>query len=199
MARRLPEILRTSWTRVALRNVHFADKHRRLNNLYCLRDPWEMETERQRFRFQETNRLIEANFGRVRRILEVGCGEGHQSQELLHVCDELVGIDVSARAVQRARERCPDATFEVGDVFAFTPSGSGRPFDLVLGCEVLYYVRDVAAALERFCELGNACLVSYYEGPAARLDPYVSAMPGVESTTVGEIGSSWKVSWWRNG
>jgi SAM-dependent methyltransferase len=198
MAGRLSRALRRQWTRIPLRGVHFADRYGRLDLLYRIRDPWEMETEQQRYRFRETNRLIEENFGRVGRILEVGCGEGHQSEELLRLCDYLVGIDVSARAIERARERCPDATFGVGDIFDSEVLRQEASFDLVLGCEVLYYMKDVAAALERFSALGRACLVSYYAGPAAELDPYLQAIPGVESETVRYGDASWKVSWWSN-
>lgn len=193
----LPDALRKQWARFFLHDVHFGDKYDRLDALYRIRDPWDLATEPQRFRFRETNRLIEEHFGRVGRILEVGCGEGHQSQELMKVCDELVGIDVSSRAVERARVRCPQATFVAADVFA-PEIGDTGPFDLVLGCEVLYYVKDVAAVLARFRELGRVCLVTYYAKPAQVLDPIVLAIPGLESTTVRYRSSSWTVAWWRN-
>jgi 2-polyprenyl-3-methyl-5-hydroxy-6-metoxy-1,4-benzoquinol methylase len=198
MTRRLRHTLKRQFTRLPLRGIHFSDRYDRLDLLYRVRDPWEMETEQQRYRFRETNRLIEANFGHVGRILEVGSGEGHQSEELLRVCDELVGIDVSARAVERARERCPQATFGVGDVFDDELVGEGRSFDLVVGCEVLYYMKDVPAALDRFSALGRACLVSYYAGPAKDLDPQLSSIEGLESETIHYEDARWKVSWWRN-
>jgi SAM-dependent methyltransferase len=183
--------------RLALRGVHFGDRHRRLDSLYRLRDPWSMETDAQRFRFRATNQLIEQEFGRVGSILEVGCGEGHQTEHLLTVCDHVLGTEISARAVERARERCPNAEFAVGDVFAGELPASGRQFDLVLGCEVLYYTKDVPAALRRLGELGRACLVSYYERPAPHLDPYVLALPGVRSTKLTFGDSAWTVAWWR--
>jgi trans-aconitate methyltransferase len=198
MARRLSRALRRQWTRIPLHGVHFADRYGRLDLLYRIRDPWEMETEQQRYRFRETNRLIEEHFGRVGRILEVGCGEGHQSEELLRVCDHLTGIDVSARAVERARERCPDATFAVADVFDGELLRAGEPFDLVLGCEVLYYMKDVASALERFSALGRGCLVTSYAGPARQLDPLLRSMPAVESDTIRHGDASWEAWWWRS-
>jgi 2-polyprenyl-3-methyl-5-hydroxy-6-metoxy-1,4-benzoquinol methylase len=193
---RARSVLRTQWARAALRGVHFSDRHERLDALYRIRDPWGMESDAQAFRFRETNRIIGEQFGHVGRVLEVGCGEGHQSQELLRICDELVGIDVSRRAVERARLRCPQATFAVGAITDDVVPG-GR-FDLVLGCEVLYYMRDVAAALARFSELGSACLVTYYEQPAKELDRYVLAIPGVESTRVTYGDSGWTVAWWTS-
>jgi len=177
--------------------VHFADKHDRLDALYRIHDPWGMESESQRFRFAQTNRLIIERFGHVETLLEIGCGEGHQSEALLDVCDELVGFDVSARAVARARARCPAGTFVAGDLFT-SDLLKGRRFDLVVACEVLYYVRDPRAALERLCELGDACLVTYYRRPAEELDPLVLAIPGVESTHIERESSRWTVAWWRN-
>ena len=192
----LPDALRKQWARFLLHDVHFADKHDRLDALYRIRDPWELDAEPQRFRFRETSGLIEEHFGRVESILEVGCGEGHQSKQLLQLCDDLVGIDVSRRAVERARVRCPQATFLEGDVFT-ADFGDDTYFDLVVGCEVLYYANDVAAELQRFRELGRACLVTYYAGPAQTLDPHVLSIPGAASTTVRYGSSSWTVAWWQ--
>jgi SAM-dependent methyltransferase len=192
----LPDALRKQWARFFLHDVHFADRYDRLDALYRIRDPWELETEPQRYRFRETNRLISERFGRVESLLEVGCGEGHQSQHLLEVCEHLVGVDVSGRAVERARARCPRATFLEGDVFT-AALGAGARFDLVVACEVLYYVKDVAAELKRLGELGRTCLVTYYARPAQTLDPYVLAIPGVDSETVRYGSSSWTVACWR--
>jgi SAM-dependent methyltransferase len=192
----LPDALRKQWTRLFLRDLHFTGRYDRIDALYRIRDPWELEREPQRFRYRETNRLIEEQFGRVGRMLEVGCGEGHQSQQLVQVCDQLVGIDISGRAIKRARARCPDAKFVKGDVFT-SSLGHGARFDLVVACEMLYYVRDVAAQLERFHELGRACLVTYYAKPARTLEAYVRSVPGVESTTVRYGPKSWTVAWWR--
>lgn len=198
MARRLSRALRRQWTRIPLRGVHFADRYGRLDLLYRIRDPWEMETEQQRFRFRETNRLIEQQFGRVGSVLEVGCGEGHQSEELLRICDDLVGIDVSSRAVERARTRCPGATFAVGDVFDSELLRERGAFDLVLGCEVLYYMKDVASALKRFSALGHGCLVTAYAGPARQLDPLLRSLPAVESEPIQHGDACWQAWWWRN-
>ena len=196
MLSRVQAALRKQWARVTLHDVHFADKHDRLDALYRIRDPWEMETEPQRFRFRETNRLIEEHFGRVGTLLEVGCGEGHQSEHLIKVCDELVGADISGRAISRARHRVPQATFVVGDIFT-SDMLAGRRFDLVVGCEVLYYVKDVPAALDCFRQLGRSCLLTYYARPAKTLDPYVLSIPGIKWDTIRYEDSTWTVAWWR--
>ena len=52
------------------------------------------------------------------------------------VCDRVTGIDVSERAVARARARMPGAEFLVGDVASL--SATPRRFELVVACEVNY-------------------------------------------------------------
>src|SRR5580700_10350985 len=100
-----------------------------------------MRSAREQARFEWTNQVIGDHLAPLGTILEVGCGEGHQSQYLARQSGELYGIDVSARAVDRARQRCPAGNFAVGDPFTL---GSAMPdrYDLVAACEVLYYVKD---------------------------------------------------------
>ena len=195
---RVHTALRQQWARLTLHGVQFSDKYSRLDNLYRIHDPWGMEGEPEQFRFRETDRLIVEQFGHVGTILEIGCGEGHQSQELLKVCDELVGVDVSARAVERAKTRCPGARFVAGDIFT-SDLLQGRRFDLVVACEVLYYIQDVAAALARFRQLGDAALVTYYDLHAQTLDPHVlaAAEVGTSKITFGPAG--WTAAWWPDG
>lgn len=78
--------------------------------------------------------LPDARYGRV---LEVGCGIGVLTAQLAEHADDLLAIDVSAAAVERARERVPGARVEVADVASRVPTG---PFDLVVLSEVGYYL-----------------------------------------------------------
>src|SRR5262245_59315686 len=105
--------LRALWTRAMLRDVHYEDRYRQLDTLYRVKDPWDLDTPRERYRFEETNRLVQREFGKISRIFEIGCGEGYQSQYLAQICDHLHGCDVSARAVERARKKVPTGTFSV--------------------------------------------------------------------------------------
>src|SRR5215211_9205672 len=103
------------WTRFALRAVPSLGVPKRLDCVYSVTDPWDLGSEREAYRFSETNRIILEQFGHVHSLLEVGCGEGHQSVELARVCDRLHGIDVSGRAIHRARKKL-DAEFEASDL-----------------------------------------------------------------------------------
>jgi SAM-dependent methyltransferase len=190
--------LRDYWLRLALRRVHYADRADKLDLLYAVEDPWRMGSAKEQARFAWTNRLIEAEFGRPSTILEIGCGEGHQSQYLARVCGQLYGVDVSARAVRRAARRCASGKFAAGDPFAFRLAEMPAPVDLVVACEVIYYVKDVRAFLARLSALGGACLVTYYRGQAPTLEPYFAALADCRREPFQFDGTEWNAVWWRN-
>lgn len=143
------EQLRTLWKRILLRGVHASHKYSRLDTLYVLKDPWDMESEREQFRFHETARVIRDNIGQVGTILEIGCGEGHQSRTLVPLCNRFTGIDISRRAVKRARSRVLNAEFHAGDIFTSRVLSNEGTFDLVIACEVLSYLPDMPSAVRR--------------------------------------------------
>ena len=189
---------RSVWTRILLRGVHYGDRHRQLDILYRVRDPWGLDCDRERVRFEATNGIIRREFDAVGSILELGCGEGLQSAYLSAICNRLYGIDVSSVAVKRARERCPSATFEVGDVTEFDQVGGRRKFDLVVGCEILYYVKNVQQFLDRMSEFGNACLITYYAAQREHLDPEIARRHGVKLESIRYEETEWVVAWWVN-
>lgn len=107
------------------------------------------------------------------RALEIGCGEGGFSRKLLteRRAIELFGIDISERAIVRARARCadwPGAHFEAGDILRMPIKGS---FDLVIVCELLYYLGDAAATLGKLTArllAPGGCVVLVHPWPDAR-------------------------------
>jgi SAM-dependent methyltransferase len=190
--------LRDFWMKLALRGVHYADRARKLDFLYRVEDPWQMRSAREQARFGWTNEVIARHLAPLDTILEIGCGEGHQSQYLARQCRQLYGIDVSARAIGRARQRCRTAKFAVGELFSFAFDTMPAEADLVVACEMLYYVRDIPRFLARISRLGRACLVTYYRGQAARLDPHLAALDGCGRAEFRFEGTEWVAVWWRN-
>lgn len=118
LSQKVADKLKEIWMRFILRGVHYSNDCKKLDSFYLVNDPWRMTSPSEQYRFAETNRLILEKFGRVESILEIGCGEGHQSLHLQLVCDRLTGLDVSTRAVERGRRRCSGGEFLVGDVFS---------------------------------------------------------------------------------
>jgi len=191
-------LVRRAWMRYALRGVGGADAHDRLELAYRIRDPWKLDSDGERTRYAETNRHLELAFGRVESLLELGCGEGYQTEVLGRVAKHVTGLDVSPTAVARARERLPGAEFAVGDLFAQPWSGEEGRFDVVVACEVLYYLRDVPRTLDAMERLARrGCLVTYFTPAERRVGAHVAARPGLERATFRHGEVEWTVAWWR--
>ncbi|MDJ0333802.1 PIG-L family deacetylase [Salinibacterium sp. G-O1] len=99
-------------------------------------DPWGLAT-----RWYETRKrellLASLPLQEYGTALEIGSSIGVTTEALAGRCRELLALDVSAAAVQRARERVGEAaTVEVRDVTRDFPGGE---FDLVVLSEVGYY------------------------------------------------------------
>jgi SAM-dependent methyltransferase len=190
--------LRDYWVRFALRRVHYTDRADRLDRLYLVKDPWRLQSAKEQARFAWTNRVVGEHFGRPETVLEIGCGEGYQSEYLTQACGQLYGIDVSPRAVRRARRRCREVRFVAGDPLTFHFADMPQPVDLVVACEMLYYVKDISRFLDRLSTLGRACLVTYYEGQASSLDPYFTRWTGCRRAQFRCDDTEWRAVWWRN-
>ncbi len=185
------------WKRVMLRSVHFSDSHRRLDLLYKLPDPWGMETRREQHRFGETNAFLMRHLGPVDRLLEVGCGEGHQTLFLRRIARVVVGLDVSSTAIERARARAPEVAFVAGDLFNLPDAVGPRRFDVVTACEVLYYVRDVPGYVRMLERLGRRVVATYVDKHRDALDPILLSKPGVIAERIRFEDIGWTIAMWR--
>lgn len=194
----LKKAQRRLWMKYALRGVGGSDNHRGLDLAYRMQDPWNMDSPMERARFEGTNRVIEQAFGRVGSVLEIGCGEGHQTEYLARLSDQQYGIDVSPQAIERAKVRLPQACFAATELSA-QPWGDVRHrFDLVTACEVLYYLSDPAAELQRMRHLGRNGLVTLFAPACGRIGPHLEKLPGLHRDWIFHGGTAWLVAWWRD-
>lgn len=101
-------------------------------------DPWGFETRPyEAAKYEATLAALPAT--RHRLALEVGCSIGVLTRMLAGRCEDLLAVDVSERALGRARQRCRDLAgvrFRSMEVPRVLPDG---PFDLILLSEVAYY------------------------------------------------------------
>ena len=82
------------------------------------------------------------------RILDIGCGAGQLSHQLVAGGALLTGIDVSPAMVEIARGRLGElATFTVGDLSEPLPFGPGS-FDLAVASLVMHYIKDWTPVLK---------------------------------------------------
>jgi SAM-dependent methyltransferase len=96
-------------------------------------------------------------------VLDAGCGVGYGSAMLARAgATEVVGVDVSVRAVEAAADKAPqNASFLAGDVHAL-PFEDAR-FDLVVCFEVIEHVErqdEVIAELARVLAPGGVLAIS---------------------------------------
>lgn len=131
-------------------------------------DPWDLaSSDYERDKYARTVAAVGGHRGRA---LEVGCSIGVLTAALAPLCDELLAVDASERAVAAARERVaglPHVRVERRAVPEDMPSG---PFDLIVCSEVLYYwdARGLAPLWDRLrTELapGGAILAVHWRGP----------------------------------
>jgi SAM-dependent methyltransferase len=100
-------------------------------------------------------RLIQtADFPAGGRILDAGCGPGLVAEALLRAGFRVVGVDLSAEMISRARQRCAPygerASFEQKSLFDPTLVGS---FDGAISRFVLHHTPDQLAFVRRQTEL----------------------------------------------
>jgi len=100
-------------------------------------------------------RLIEmASLPAGGRVLDAGCGPGLVSEALLEAGHQVLGVDLSAEMIARARRRCARfgarASFEQKSLFDASLAG---PFDGAMSRFVLHHTPDPAAFLRRQVDL----------------------------------------------
>ena len=52
-------------------------------------------------------------------VLELGCGNGRDAQEILKKTNDYCGIDISEELLKLAKNRLPEAHLELGDISSF--------------------------------------------------------------------------------
>lgn len=118
------------------------------DKIFSLPDPWAYESDYEVRKFEQTLALLpDVVFANA---LEIACAEGHFTVRLAPLVGALTAVDISDRALARARKRCakhPNVIFKRLDL---NDSDIVGLFDLIVCSEVLYYVRnlkDVVAQL----------------------------------------------------
>ena len=119
------------------------------------------------------------------RVLDSGCGTGEQTLLAAAHGADAMGVDVSGRAIQRARDKAAErglvARFEVGD--ALHLGGLGLTFDAIIDSGVFHVFDDedrarYVASLASVLRPGRALLPDLLQRPSARGPRAAPGEPG---------------------
>ncbi len=104
------------------------------NRFYAVPDPWRIS--RAKFRDRVFRKHL-SRFVAGRSVLELGCGEGHLTQNVFSEARFVTGIDISDVAIGRAKARnLANARFENCDFLRTSFEG----YDVIAALECLYYL-----------------------------------------------------------
>ena len=129
--------------RVPAADGHDNDRKSFWNRHFATEDPWNYGSPYEQEKYERQLEILPA--GPIGRALELACAEGHFTRQLAPRVGHLTATDISAVAIERARERCsdqPNVEFGVLDFSADTLPGE---MDLIVCSEALYYLDDLAA------------------------------------------------------
>lgn len=108
-----------------------------------------------------------------RDVLDIGCNTGYGTIRFAPVAGRVVGVDVSPRAIDAARQRAPDGRPEFIPTSGFELPFPDDSFDLVTSFQVLEHVPDPLAYLreiERVARPGGTVILAT-PNAATRLYP----------------------------
>ncbi len=171
--------------------------YRRMDRLYLLEDPWQLGSPTERKRFARTNAMIALIAPDCTTLLEIGSGEGVQTQALLDVAGRVTGLEVSAAAVGRAQRNVPGAEFLTGRAEDAADMLGARRFDLITACEMLYYAPDKTRLLDVLKTLSPLILVTAYDKRAAGLASHLNGPGWSRLEDIAEDGLRWHCHLWR--
>jgi SAM-dependent methyltransferase len=115
-------------------------------------DPWQFASnsyERAKYEHMLAA-LPDARYGRA---LEIGCSIGVFTERLAARCDEVLGVDISAAAVELANARLESVRNARAVVCRVPDEMPAGTFDLIVVGDVMFYwdESNCRAAAERFC------------------------------------------------
>jgi SAM-dependent methyltransferase len=104
------------------------------NAYYAKPDPWGVA--RAAFRDKVLRRRLTRAI-RKKKVLELGCGEGHLTQAVFRRAQSVTAVDISEVAIARAKLlNLPNAHFETADLLDI----SFRGYDVITAIECIHYL-----------------------------------------------------------
>lgn len=119
-------------------------------------DPWNFQSSE--YEAEKYSSTIEAlPEEKYNNALEIGCSIGVLTKLLAEKCTRLLATDVSAIALEQAKERCKDLNNVEFQILSFPQDLPVENFDLIVVSEVAYYLapEDWKSAIEKMQKILN--------------------------------------------
>jgi len=115
----------------------------------------------QRRRLRRIKEILSLILPWARRVLDFGCCEGLIAQWVAPKVDMLVGCDLAAPAIERAKAlNLPNAEFLCGSLAAVQKAYPEEKFDLVIASEILEHVRYPDQTIARLRDMARGVLAT---------------------------------------
>jgi trans-aconitate methyltransferase len=191
--------LRVALSRAGLRPGEYSGDYLSLRKLYESPDPWRLQMPKELRRFALTAAIVEEVAPSCRTLLELGSGEGLQTEYFARVSEHVTGIELSTDAIARARNRVPQARFHYGHAEDLRAIVGDRQFDLATACEMLYYSPDAARILTDLQTVAPRVLVTNHSRQLRRL-PSLFDGPGWRRLDDIRVRDTvWRCDLWERG
>ena len=120
-------------------------------------DPWE-QTTREKWASEKAVALNLIRKLNAKKVIELGCGLGHYTNKIHNFGVDVIGVDISKTAIEKARANYPNCKFVVGDILDFSIYKEYRP-DVIVMAEITWYILD---KLDKFIDFFKFNLPNTY-------------------------------------
>jgi len=148
-------------------------------------DPWEQST-RELGAHEKVVGLEILKSNQLNRIIELGCGLGDYTSRIAEISENVLGIDVSETAVNKACSKYDHIKFSQGDILDFDLYRQFKP-DCIVLAEISWYVLEKLPAFFKFLkeEMSGVSilhlLMTYAEGEQKYGKEYFSNLKEIMS------------------
>jgi SAM-dependent methyltransferase len=103
-------------------------------------DPWQ-QTTREEWTSEKAVALNLIKKLKPVKVIELGCGLGHFTKKISDLGVDILGLDISTTAIQKAKNNYPNCNFAVGDILDFEIYREYKP-DVIVMAEITWYVLE---------------------------------------------------------